>query len=186
MKKWSLLIVLVLLLTGCGSSNDALDRGMALRGKLIAGNGCSFDAVITADYGDKSYSFCAQCTADHQGNLTFQVTQPELIQGVSGTISAEGGKLTYDAMALAFGLLADDQVSPVSAPWLMVKALQGGYVRSCGKEGDEIRMSIDDSFDDDALQVDVWLGQGNLPVRADILYRDRRILSLQVSNYKIL
>ena len=186
MKKWALLGAIILLLTGCGSNDGGVNRAMALRSRLMAGNGCSFDAQITADYGDKVCTFQVRCQADRQGTVDFVVMEPEAISDISGTIDAQGGVLTFDDLALAFDLLADGQVSPVSAPWLMHKALQGGYVRSCGAEGDLLRVTVDDSYDSDAMQVDIWLGKDDLPVRAEILYRDRRILSLVVTNYRIL
>ena len=184
MKKLVGVLVLLMVLAGCAGENGELDRAMALRAKLLA-SGCSFDATITADYGDKTHSFGVSCTADGQGNVTFTVTQPETIAGITGTISSEGGKLTFDDTALAFELLADGQVTPVSAPWLMMKTLRGGYVRSCGVEGEQLRLSIDDSHQEDALHLDYWLGEGDLPVRCEIVYDDRRILSLQVSNFTI-
>lgn len=179
------LLVALVMLTGCAQTNEALDRGMALRAKLLGSSGCRFDATITADYGDKTYCFGVSCTSDTQGNVTFTVTDPETIAGIRGRIGGDGGKLTFDDEALAFELLADGQVTPVSAPWLLVRTLQGGYVTSCALEGDMVRLSIDDSYEADALHLDIWLGEGDLPVRADISFRDRRILSLEVKDFQI-
>ena len=186
MKKLVSVLVLLIVLTGCAGDNGELDRTMALRAKLLAASGCSFDAVITADYGDKTYSFSVSCTSDGQGDVTFTVNDPESIAGITGTISGEGGKLTFDDTALAFELLADGQVTPVSAPWLLVKTLRGGYVRACTVDGEQIRVSIDDSYEEDALHLDIWLGEGDLPVRGEILFDNRRILSLEVKNFEIL
>ena len=52
----SVLLVLVLL-AGCGSSGSELDRMLEFRQQLLNSNGCKFDAVITADYGEKIYTF---------------------------------------------------------------------------------------------------------------------------------
>ncbi len=186
MKRVALVALAVCMLAGCGMANEELDRAMELRAKLIAGHGCSFDAAITADYGDKLYNFAAQCEADREGNLTFTITEPETIAGITGDVSGSGGNLTFEDTALAFEHLADDQLAPVSAPWLFLKTLQSGNVTSCGTDGDLVRVSIDESYADDALRLDVWLGEGNLPVRAEILYRDRRILSLEIKSFNIL
>lgn len=186
MKRIAALAMILVMLTGCTGNNDALDRAMAFRAKLLAGNGCAFDAVIAADYGDTVSEFTVSCTGDEQGAVTFTVSQPQSISGISGKLSAEGGKLTFDDTALAFELLADGQVTPVSAPWLLIRTLRGGYVVSCGTEGEQLRLSIDDSYADDALHLDIWLGEGDLPVRAEILYKERRILSLDIKNFQIL
>ncbi len=172
------------LLCGCSSENKELERGLALRRNILSGEGCSFDAAVTADYGDKLYEFSLACQGDAQGNLNFTVTAPETIADITGTVSDTGGKLTFDGTALQFDLMADDQLSPVSAPWIFLKTLRSGYLTSAGTEGEQIRLTIDDSYEDDALQLDIWL-EGDIPVRAEILYDGRRILSLTVTNFEI-
>lgn len=182
----ALMLILLITLTGCSGMRNQIDRAMALRSKLLSGNGCSFTAQITADYGEKLHTFSMQCQGDTQGNLTFTVTEPESISGITGMVSLEGGKLTFDDVALEFPLLADDQVTPVSAPWILLKTLRGGYLTSANEEGELLRLTIDDSYEDDALQLDIWLNSQNQPVQADILYDGRRILSLTVTDFQIL
>lgn len=180
------ILILAVLLVGCGGKNSELDRAMELRAQLLTAQGCSFEAVVTADYSDKTYTFTVAYQSDSEGNVTFEVREPETIAGITGAITAEGGKLTFDDQALAFELLADGQVTPVSAGYLLVKTLRGGYVRACGTDGDRLRLSIDDSYAEDALHLDIWLGEGDAPVYAEILYKDRRFLSLEVKDFRIL
>lgn len=186
MKRLVCVAMIVLLLTGCGGGNEELDRVMALRAELLASDGCTFEAKITADYGDKTYHFEMDCLANEQGGISFSVISPDSIAGITGTVSAEGGKLTFDDEVLAFELLADGQVTPVSAPWLLVKTLRGGYVTSCGRDGDSLRVSIDDSYEEDALHLDIWLDGSDVPQRAEIIWKERRILSLELENFEIL
>ena len=125
MKRIVGILMLLVLLTGCAGGNSKLDRAMALRAKMLS-QGVSFDAEILAVLGDKSYTFVMNCRTDTQGNMTFTVARPETIAGISGSISASGGKLTFDDTVLAFPLMAEGQVTPVSAPWILVKTLRGG------------------------------------------------------------
>lgn len=182
MKRIFAVLCLLLLLSGCAGQQDEMDRALALRSKLQAQN-TQFDAVITADYGDKTYTFSAQCQVDSGGDLTFTVSAPQTISGITGTMTASGGKLTFDGKALSFPLLADGQITPVSAPWVLMKTLRSGYLTSCGREGELIRVAIDDSYADDALHLDVWLDQNDLPMRGEILWKGRRILSIEVKNF---
>ena len=185
MKRILLIVLSVLLLSGCTADRALENRALALRSKLLNSNACSFDAVVTADYGDKLYSFSLNCAVEGAGIMTFTVSQPETISGITGTISLQGGKLTFDDKVLSFSLLADEQLSPVSAPWILYKTLTGGYLTSCVQEGDYLRLSLDDSYEEDALHLDVWLGAGDLPMQAEILYDNRRILTLQIENFRI-
>lgn len=184
--KLAVAVILILtLLCGCGGTDPELQRAMNLRAQLL-GHSCSFDAEITADYGDKLYTFSVYCEGDSQGNLGFELRSPDTIAGITGQISKGEGKLTFADTALTFPLLADGQVTPVSAPWLLLKTLQGGYLTSVGTEEAYLRLTINDSYEEDALLLDIWLDGEDKPVRADILYDGRRILSLTVTNFQIL
>jgi hypothetical protein len=179
------ILLILVLLAGCAGARDTMDRAMALRSALLA-KGAEFDAAVTADYGDKTYSFGMHCRMEAQGKVTFSVTAPETIAGITGTVSASGGKLTFDGNALAFTLLADGQVSPVSGPWLLMKTLRSGYLTSCGVEDGCLRIAIDDSYEDDALHLDVWLDENDCPKRGEILWKGRRILTVEIENFVFL
>lgn len=183
MRRCVCLVVLILFLTGCGASDNTMDRAMSFRSALLS-KAVAFDTEITADYGDKTYAFGVSCEADVKGTLNFTVTAPETIAGITGTISSTGGKLTFDQQALAFPMLADGQVTPVSGPWILMNTLRSGYLTSCGKEGDGLRLSIDDSYRDDALHLDIWLDANDCPIRGEILWQGRRIVSMEVKNFR--
>lgn len=184
MRRVLCLYLILTMLCGCSGKKAELDRAMNLRVTLLSA-GCTFDADITADYGDEVYNFSVSCEGDSEGNLGFTVTAPESIAGITGVVSQEGGKLTFDGTAVTFPLLADEQLSPVSAPWILLKTLRGGYFSAAGMEEELLRLTIDDSYEEDALQLDIWLNGENQPVRADILYDGCRILALTVSNFQI-
>lgn len=170
----------ILLLTGCASKDD---EALSLREKLLNASLCSFQAEITADYGDTLCEFTLYCQSDDKGDLAFTVAAPESIQGITGNVSAGKGKLTFDGTGLSFPLLADGQLSPVSAPWVMLRAMRSGYLTSSGKEGPLTRLTIDDSFQEDPLQADIWLENG-IPIRAELCFRGTKILSIQVREFR--
>lgn len=186
MKKGAVLMVLLLCLTGCAGENKELQRGLSLRTALLKGAGCSFTAQVTADYGDKVYAFSMDCTGDSGGNLTFTVTQPDTLSGIEGTVCDDGGRLTFAETALHFDLMADGLLSPVSAPWLLLKTLRSGCITSAGMDGPLLRLSIDDSYADDALHLDIWCDEENVPVKAEICWENRTLLTLAVINFRIL
>lgn len=180
-----LLLTFVLLLTGCSGKKDEIERGMELRSRILKAAICSFDVTVTADYGTAVYEFGMGCQTDERGDLLFAVTSPETISGVTGKITREGGKLTFTDAALQFDPMAEGQVTPVSAPWLLMKTLRGGYLTAAGMEGDLLRLTIDDSYEDDALQLDIWLDGENNPTRGEILYDGKRIVTLSIENFTI-
>ena len=180
-------VITVLFLFGCSGETSEMSRALALREKLLQCESCAFDAEITADFGDKIYTFDLSCSGDKNNNLTFSVVSPESISGISGVISSSGGKITFDEdRAIAFPLLAEGELSPISAPWVLYKTLRSGYLTSCGKEGDAVRVTLNDSYEDEALQVDVWLNEKDYPETAEIFWQGRRILTLLIKDFQIL
>lgn len=185
MKKLAAFVIVLVMLTGCTGKRDELDRAMGLRAKLLGSESCTFEAAVTADYGDSVHTFSMSCQGDNEGTLVFKVTSPESIAGITGKIDGGEGTLTFDDVALEFPLLADDQVTPVSGPWILLKTLLGGYLTACAEEEENLRVTIDDSYEDDALQMDIWLNGENMPIRGEIFYDGRRIVTMDIGNFQI-
>lgn len=181
----SAILSVLLLLSGCKSTKGALNQAITLREKITNSNGCSFHTVIQADYGEKLYTFSADCVTDREGNLTFTVTSPDSISGITGKVRATGGEVLFDDKVLAFQSMADDQITPVSAPWVFMKALRSGYIASCSSDGEETEISIDDSYAEDSLRLQMRLKEKK-PVLSEIYWQGRRVLTLTIENFTFL
>ena len=186
MKIVGIVLSILLFFSGCNRTQPELERGMALRSRVLQAEQISFTADIAADYGDTLQLFSLDCKSDAQGNLNFTVAAPETIAGISGIVTGGEGALTFDDTVLHFNLLTDDQLNPISAPWILIKTLRSGYLTSAGKEEDLVRLTIDDSYEDDALRLDIWLNEEDIPQRAEICHDGRTILTLSVKDFRIL
>ena len=178
-------IILTFFLSGCTAGEGNLERVMELRARLLGCTTCTFDAAITADYGDEVHAFAMNCTGDNDGNLQFTVTAPETIAGITGKFEGQKGMLTFDEFALEFPRLTNDQITPVSGPWILMRTLLGGCLTSCGPDGENVHVTINDSYEEDALTLDIWLNAENAPIRAEILYDGRRIVTMDIENFTI-
>ena len=179
LKRLAPILVFLWFLTGCaGSQEDAL----TLREKLLS-EGCVFQGEITADYGDTLSVFTLDCVCSPQGDVSFTVAAPESIQGITGRICAGKGTLIFDGTGLSFPLLADGQLSPVSAPWILCRTLRSGYLKSAGMEGALTRLTLDDSFEAHPIQADVWLEAG-VPIRAELCWKGEKILSITLRQFR--
>lgn len=186
MKRVCWLLLFAILLTGCTQENRELASAMQLRERILASQECSFQADVTADYGDSLCTFSMDCRTDSTGTVQFAITSPQTIEGIRGTISDAGGNITFDDQAVYFPLLTDDLLVPASAPWIFMKTLRGGYMSAVSEEEDMLHLTVNDSYADDALTLDIWLNADQIPVRADILHQGIRILSLEIENFCIL
>ena len=185
MKRLFCVLVCLCFLYGCGAADGDMDTVMRLRNNLLKG-GCSFVANIYADYGQTIHTFKLSCEADSIGTLNFRVIAPETISGITGRVTEDSGELLFDDQVLAFPLLADGLLSPVSAPWLFLRALRGGYISAVGKDGNGLRIQLDDSFQGETLMLDVWLTQDGLPKTAIFSWKGMKILSMEIDSFCLL
>ena len=184
MKLGCWMLGLALILTGCSSENRELKAVMQLRDRLLSSEGCSFQTEVTADYGNSVHTFSMDCEADAAGTLHFVITKPLTISGIQGSISDSGGNIEFEDQMLFFPLLTDDLLVPASAPWIFVKALRSGYITSACTEESLIHVTVNDSYAEDALTLDIWMEESK-PIHAEILHDGKRILSLAVKSFVI-
>ena len=177
-------MVVLLLLCGCGGGDKGLEGAIAFRDRLLDASGCEFAANIIADYGTEIDHFRMDIRSDDEGNVAFEVTAPEPIHGITGTVTRAGGALTFDDIILGFPMLAEGQLAPVSAPWIFLKALRSGYISSVGRENEGWRLTVLDSYEEDALVLDVWFGDDWQPINSEISFRGEKILTLVPEDFR--
>ena len=180
MKKLLLPLILVLFFTGCGQGNTP--RGMSLRQRMNDSNGCAFTAEVRAYIGKEEYVFSMDCECGNSDTVTFTVTAPESLSGITGELSSGSGSLTFDGQALAFPMLAQGTMSPISSVWVLLHALRGGYLTDEGKEG----LTIDETYQGVPLRLSVTLDNEDMPTFTEIFQDGERILSLALKNFRFL
>ena len=175
----------VFLLSGCQITDDQLNLAIDLRKRILEAERCSFQSVITADYGEALYTFQMDCTVDSVGNLHFTVTDPDSISGITGEISQDSASLTFDDKVLAFPVLADGQLTPVISPWLFINALRTGYLTGCSSNEEGLCIYIDDSYAEHPLRLEIYTDINTAPVHADIIWQETRILTLDIREFTL-
>lgn len=162
-----------------------LNQATDMRTALLEGESCTFQAQITADYADLLYTFQLDCIADQDGTVHFSVSEPSSIFGISGHIKDKNGALTFDDKILAFPLLADGELTPISAPWIFFNTLRSGYLTGCERNGEEIYLYVDDSYEEHPLQLVIQADAELTPKFVEIIWQNRRILSMYINNFTV-
>lgn len=186
MKFFVTVILTLSILCGCSVRDQSMEQATALRKEILEAEGCTFQATITADYGSAIHTFAVSCSADTTGTLSFTVTEPGTISGITGYISDDDASITFDDKILAFQMLADGQISPICAPWLFLKGLRGGYISGCSVDDAGLCVYIDDSFREYPLQLEVYTDVNTIPYHVDFIWQNCRILSLDIHDFVIL
>lgn len=179
---WTL--IPIVLLTGCSLGKGEMEEALAFRSRILGADSVTFEAEISADYIDRIEEFDLSCETDAAGALTFRVTGPEEIAGITGTVTGEEGTLTFDDTMLAFPFLADDRLSPVSGPWVMMKALRSGYITAVAREGEKLRITVDDSYADDAMTLEIWI-EGDEVDACEVGWKGRRQMTMDIGDFQI-
>ena len=179
--KLAVLLTICLLLTGCGSAENALSSAIEFRTELVQAGGCSFEAQVTADFGDTLQEFTLDCDADEKGNTAFTVKKPETLEGITGCAAEDGGKITYDGMAMDFGLLADGRVTPAAAPAILASCWAKEYIASAGMEEECCRVTYEKGFEK-KLIVDTWF-QNQVPIYGEVCYNGTEILKIEIADF---
>lgn len=182
-KRFLSILLLALFLSGCSAKATA-DKALQLRAAIQQAETLEFSCTVTADYNDSVFVFSMDCVADRQGKVEFTVTEPASIAGISGVLSSQGGKITFDGTALDFGLLNDALPTPISAPYTLLEALRGGNIRAYSKHDGVYHMVVDESYYSDSLQIDAYFSQDILPFYAEVSYQGRKLLSVEIESAK--
>lgn len=184
MKKVLCLTALMLVLAGCTPENRELEQALAFRSALLGAQSVTFDAKISANYIDHVEQFTLSCRGDTAGAVSFEVVYPAEIAGITGSVAGMQGTLSFDDTVLAFPLMAQERLSPVSGPWVMLQALRSGYITACVREEGLLHLSVNDSYEEDALTLEIWLRE-NTVVAAEIGWRGMRQMTLQIEDFSM-
>ena len=175
--------LLLVFLLGCSGADADLEAALELRSRCLAASSVTFGAEVRADYITQIEEFSLACSLDREGNMTFQVLEPEEIADVGGTVAGEG-TVEFEGTVLAFPLMAEGRLSPLSGPWVLMRAIRTGAIVAVGREGELLHLTIDDSYADNALTVDIWLEDGEIE-EAEIAWEGRRCLTMTVDDFSI-
>lgn len=157
-------------------------QAIEFRGQLISKGGCSFRACITADYGQEVQSFTLDCTADGEGKVSFRVVEPETLADITGEMEGQDGTITYDGLQLAFPLLVREQISPVSAPALMVDCWLKEFILSAGMTQECYRATYEKKIKGKDLLIDTYF-EKDIPISAELCYNGYRIVTIKITDF---
>ena len=144
------MIALCLLLPSCGgeTGNAAEELALEIRGEYLSMAGCTARAELTADYGQRVYTYGLDISCT-QEETVLTITEPENISGVTARIQAGETVLEYDGVRVETGALNRDGLSPMDAvPALLTAAKEGFLAQSVlegsGEEAETLHITIRD------------------------------------------
>ena len=192
MKTWrrSLLLLTVtsaLLLTGCTGGGSSTKRKLeAAQSVYRTMSGCTAQAEITADYGQRVYGYTVDLTVQG-GSGVMTVKEPENLAGTVLTWSDGETKLAFDGTELDTGALSDSGLSPADAMPTILTACQGGEIVDCcmeEQEGGQVLHGTLDLDGDQGGQIQCWFQPDSYGLlRAELSQDGVTVVTMQFSDF---
>ena len=136
--------MMTLLLAGCGAGgvSEAEQLALAVRGEYLAMEGCTAQASITADYGQRVYTYGMNISVEG-AETALTLTAPGTVAGFTARLSGGDSTLEFDGVQVETGPLDGDGLTPVSAPSALLEAARSGYITACALEEDGALLRVD-------------------------------------------
>ena len=174
-----------MLLSAC-SAKRPVQPPLTFRTALLQSGGCSFTAAITADYGESAASFTLDCVFSPETGASVTVTEPESIAGIQAQVKDTAASVSYDGMQLGLGSLANGNLAPLAAPYVLGQCWAGEYIDATGTEDGLLRTTYRMGYEEKELVVDTWFSQEPFtPVRAELSYEGRMVLRADISAFSM-
>ena len=184
--KTILLCVLCLCLTACAAGPEAPEVHVrALRRPFSDGAQVQGRAVLTADYGERVYTYTVDLSADAQAG-TMTVTEPENIAGTVLQWSDGSTRLSCEDVTLETGPLSDT-LSPAQTVPVLLSCWQDGQLLACGWEDDQRLLFAQlEHPERDSLTVSCWFDAETLSLRRCALSEaGQTLLTLELSSFQM-
>lgn len=181
----ALTIGLTLALCACAGKTEqnAAQQALNLRQKLLNGT-CSFQAELTADYGEYVSEFSAACMHSAEDGTTMTILAPQTLAGLTAQADKTGARIVFEDTEAAFGTLTKLKLSPMAAPQLLAQAWESGYISLTGTEDGALHVTYLLGYDEDELTIDTWLKNG-APEYAEIACGGQTVLQAVLTDFTI-
>lgn len=129
-------LMMTLVLTACGGTvqaDDLQEQMLAIRAAYLAADTFSAKLDVTADYGQRVYTYRVDVTVTG-GESVLTVTAPEEVAGITARVTDGQSQLEYDGATLETGPLSSDGLTPLEAVPALLECARTDFIDSCGAE----------------------------------------------------
>lgn len=179
----SVLMMTLLLLTGCGEREARLEQSFAsFREAVTMAEHISATVELTVSSGSAAADYTLQVEYDGQ-TTELEILQPELLAGVKAVAKQGQAEIAYESVRLGAGPIDQDGLTPVSAVPAILDAMQSGYRELIWWEEPYIaaRLHIGETS-----VLTLWLEEDTLtPVTAEIASGGLTVLTCTFTHWEI-
>ncbi len=162
----ALMMTLILPLAACGGTgagNEAEELLQQARSRYLEMTACQGHIDMTADYGQRVYTYGVDFTWAKEGETVLTLTAPENVAGTTARIAKGETALEYDGVMLETGALDTTGLSPIDALPAILTTLREGFLAECvledGEEGRQLHLISRDpnAQPGEGAETELWL-----------------------------
>ncbi len=180
----SILLIISLLLSGCGEAQRLEAAFEKARENWQAAESLCFTAEVTAELYDSVFSCTLLCT--HKGGETVvEILSPENISGIRARVKEGEAQLEFDGVILAIGDPLKGEVSPLSTIPLIMSALLEGHVTLLWSEAeDEQVLTVAEIYVDEDSSLRLWFDRENFTLtHGELVSGGRAVVKCKISDF---
>lgn len=188
------LMMSLILLAGCAAKGGqerqtGEELALALQREFGSMTACTGRFALTADYGERAFEWVLDAAYDQVTGGTLTIVEPELVQGVTATVNADGAALSYDGFSLETGPLTDDGISPMEALPTLWRQIAQGYVAAVeeGKGTLTVTYRPDGQTPGTGLEAVVAFDtESRKPTAGELFWDGTRVLTAEVLDFQMM
>ena len=182
-KGTALLVLLALLLAGCGEKVQSRAEEWQQRYAQMQGYEALVEVSVPREDETLHYTLSLEKSGD---SVRAAVIEPEELTGIAATLTGDALTLEYDGMALDAGTLSP-RVSALNCVPLVLDGFSRAYLDSVGSETldgkDTLRADFSMTLGDETLGGTVWFTDGGAPVYLEASEGGKIIAAAEFTNF---
>jgi len=126
----ALMMIPVLFLTACGGGGAGRAEELAgqVRTAYIGLETCQGRLELTADYGERTFSYGVDLTWEREGETVLTITSPEEVAGTTARIARRETALEFDGVLVETGPLDESGLSPIDVVPALLSYAREGFI----------------------------------------------------------
>lgn len=178
------LMISLILMSGCSSAAEIEERFDARRAELVAAEQISFAADVHADLGENVFDCTLDCVSGG-GDTVLTVKEPELIAGITIRQSGKDTSMEYDGLQLYVGKTGGD-LAPIEAVPILTDALLNGFATDYYSEETEdgSGLVVVKIYIDESSYAMLWMDSQSMdPVHGQIVVGEQAVLDVEIKDF---
>lgn len=180
------LMITLVFLTSCAGAGVTDEQRVEEYRLIMAEANITVTADVTAGIGEKVVDYRLKCETDGEKSHV-EVLEPELIAGVTVTVSESSGELSYEGVILEANSLTDTGLSPVSALPNLAAAYARGHISALWRETyEETAAIVMDMTAAEDTTMRLWINAETMsPLMAEFICGDTVVTRCTILSWNV-